>query len=44
VPEYISSDSSLEAEDATPEQRTNHQLRLSGIALGVPLNNGGNLT
>jgi hypothetical protein len=24
VPEYISSDSSLEAEDATPEQRTNH--------------------
>jgi hypothetical protein len=27
VPEYISSDSSLEAEDATPEQRTNHQLR-----------------
>jgi hypothetical protein len=27
MPEYISSDSSLEAEDATPEQRTNHQLR-----------------
>jgi hypothetical protein len=27
VPEYISSDSSLEAEDAMPEQRTNHQLR-----------------
>jgi hypothetical protein len=27
VPEYISSDSSLEAEDATPEQRTSHQLR-----------------
>jgi hypothetical protein len=27
TPEYISSDSSLEAEDATPEQRTNHQLR-----------------
>jgi hypothetical protein len=27
VPEYISSDSSPEAEDATPEQRTNHQLR-----------------
>jgi hypothetical protein len=27
VPEYISSDSSLEAEDATPDQRTNHQLR-----------------
>jgi hypothetical protein len=27
VPEYISSDSSLEAEDATPEQRINHQLR-----------------
>jgi hypothetical protein len=26
VPEYISSDSSLEAEDATPEQRTSHQL------------------
>jgi hypothetical protein len=25
--EYISSDSSLEAEDATPEQRINHQLR-----------------
>jgi hypothetical protein len=24
VPEYISSDSSLEAEDATPEQKTNH--------------------
>jgi hypothetical protein len=28
TPEYISSDSSLEAEDATPEQRMNHQLRL----------------
>jgi hypothetical protein len=27
TPEYISSDSSHEAEDATPEQRTNHQLR-----------------
>jgi hypothetical protein len=27
MPEYISSDSSLEAEDATPEQRVNHQLR-----------------
>jgi hypothetical protein len=27
VPEYISSDSSLEAEDTTPEQRTSHQLR-----------------
>jgi hypothetical protein len=27
VPEYISSDSSLEAEDATPEQRASHQLR-----------------
>jgi hypothetical protein len=27
TPEYISSDSSLEAEDAPPEQRTNHQLR-----------------
>jgi hypothetical protein len=27
APEYISSDSSLEAEDATPEQRINHQLR-----------------
>jgi hypothetical protein len=27
VPEYISTDSSLEAEDATPEQRANHQLR-----------------
>jgi uncharacterized membrane protein len=27
VPEYISSDSSLEAEEATPEQRTSHQLR-----------------
>jgi hypothetical protein len=27
MPEYISSDSSLEAEDATPEQRTSHQLR-----------------
>jgi hypothetical protein len=27
VPEYISSNSSLEAEDATPEQRTSHQLR-----------------
>jgi hypothetical protein len=27
VSEYISSDSSLEAEDATPEQRTSHQLR-----------------
>jgi hypothetical protein len=27
VPEYISSDSSFEAEDATPEQRTGHQLR-----------------
>jgi hypothetical protein len=27
MPEYISSDSSLEAEDASPEQRINHQLR-----------------
>jgi hypothetical protein len=27
TPEYISSDSSLEAEDATPEQKINHQLR-----------------
>jgi hypothetical protein len=27
VPEYISSDSSPEAEDATPEQRAIHQLR-----------------
>jgi hypothetical protein len=27
TPEHISSDSSLEAEDATPEQRINHQLR-----------------
>jgi hypothetical protein len=27
TPEYISSDSSLEAEDATPEQSINHQLR-----------------
>jgi hypothetical protein len=27
MPEYISSDSSLEEEDATPEQRANHQLR-----------------
>jgi hypothetical protein len=27
MPEYISSDPSLEAEDATPEQKTNHQLR-----------------
>jgi hypothetical protein len=27
VPEYISSDSSLEAEEATLEQRTSHQLR-----------------
>jgi hypothetical protein len=27
MPEYISSDSSLEAEDATLEQRINHQLR-----------------
>jgi hypothetical protein len=27
APEYISSNSSLEAEDATPEQRINHQLR-----------------
>jgi hypothetical protein len=27
MPECISSDSSLEAEDATPEQRINHQLR-----------------
>jgi hypothetical protein len=26
VPEYILSDSSTEGEDATPEQRTNHQL------------------
>jgi hypothetical protein len=27
TPEYISSDSSLEAEDATPEQKINHHLR-----------------
>jgi hypothetical protein len=27
VPEYIPSDSSAEEEDATPEQRMNHQLR-----------------
>jgi hypothetical protein len=27
VPEYIFSDSSAEEEDATPEQKTNHQLR-----------------
>jgi hypothetical protein len=27
TPEYILSDSSPEEEDATPEQRTNHQLR-----------------
>jgi hypothetical protein len=27
MPEYISSDSSLEAEDATSEQRISHQLR-----------------
>jgi hypothetical protein len=27
IPEYILSDSSTEDEDATPEQRTNHQLR-----------------
>jgi hypothetical protein len=27
MPEYISFDSSLEAKDATPEQRINHQLR-----------------
>jgi hypothetical protein len=27
VPEYILSDSSAEEEGATPEQRTNHQLR-----------------
>jgi hypothetical protein len=27
APEYISSDSSLEPEDAMPEQRINHQLR-----------------
>jgi hypothetical protein len=27
TPEYIFSDSSLEVEDATPEQRINHQLR-----------------
>jgi hypothetical protein len=27
VPEYILSDSSKEEEDATPEQRINHQLR-----------------
>jgi hypothetical protein len=26
MPEYVSSDTSLEAEDATPEQRTSHQL------------------
>jgi hypothetical protein len=27
MPEYISSESSLEAEDAKPEQKINHQLR-----------------
>jgi hypothetical protein len=27
TPEYMSSDSSLEEEDATPEHRVNHQLR-----------------
>jgi hypothetical protein len=27
TPEYISSDSSLEVEDVTPEQKINHQLR-----------------
>jgi hypothetical protein len=27
TPKYISSDSSIEAEDATPEQKINHQLR-----------------
>jgi hypothetical protein len=27
TPQYISSDSSLEEEDATPKQRVNHQLR-----------------
>jgi hypothetical protein len=27
IPEYILSDSSAEEEDATPEQKTNHQLR-----------------
>jgi hypothetical protein len=27
VPEYILSDSSAEEEDATPEQKINHQLR-----------------
>jgi hypothetical protein len=27
IPEYILSDSSAEEEDATPEQRTKHQLR-----------------
>jgi hypothetical protein len=27
VPEYILSDSSAEEEDATPKQKTNHQLR-----------------
>jgi hypothetical protein len=27
VPEYILSDSSTEEEDATPEQKTNHQMR-----------------
>jgi hypothetical protein len=27
MPEYISSDSSLEAEDATPDQRVNNHLR-----------------
>jgi hypothetical protein len=27
VPEYILSDSSTEEEDATPKQKTNHQLR-----------------
>jgi hypothetical protein len=27
IPEYILSDSAAEEEDATPEQKTNHQLR-----------------
>jgi hypothetical protein len=35
VPEYILSDSSAEEENATPEQRTNHQLHeLGGVGTG----------
>jgi hypothetical protein len=31
TPEYILSDSSAEEEDATPERRTNHQLRRRSV-------------